>query len=104
MKSERGFTLIEMLIVLLIISVLLILTIPNITKYNDVAEDKGCEAYLDLLQTEVQLYKIEYDEYPTDIGQLDSVDNEEELTCFEDIMIDENGNVIVVEDETENGE
>ncbi|ELK46233.1 ComG operon protein 3 [Halobacillus sp. BAB-2008] len=44
MKNEKGFTLIEMLIVLLVISVLLIITIPNMTKNSQNIRDKGCEA------------------------------------------------------------
>ncbi|MFF2854521.1 prepilin-type N-terminal cleavage/methylation domain-containing protein, partial [Peribacillus sp. NPDC058002] len=39
--NERGFTLIEMLIVLLVISILLIITIPNITKNQSTIQSKG---------------------------------------------------------------
>ena len=34
LKNEKGFTLIEMMIVLLIISVLILITIPNVTKHS----------------------------------------------------------------------
>lgn len=44
--NERGFTLIEMLIVLLVISILLIITIPNITKNQSTIQSKGCEAFV----------------------------------------------------------
>ncbi len=47
MKNEKGFTLIEMMIVLLIISVLLIITIPNIGRHNATVNEKGCEAYVE---------------------------------------------------------
>lgn len=33
--NERGFTLIEMLIVLMVISVLLLIAIPNVTEKNN---------------------------------------------------------------------
>ncbi|MEH6949160.1 competence type IV pilus major pilin ComGC, partial [Bacillus sp. JJ634] len=46
LRNEKGFTLIEMLIVLLIISVLLIITIPNITKHQSTVQTKGCEAFV----------------------------------------------------------
>ena len=35
--NQKGFTLIEMLIVLLIISVLILITVPNLTKHNDLS-------------------------------------------------------------------
>lgn len=65
MKNERGFTLIEMLVVLLIISVLILVTIPNVTKHSAMIDDKGCEAYLKMLQGQMETYKIEKGTYPT---------------------------------------
>lgn len=41
MKNEKGFTLIEMLIVLLVITVLLLITIPNVTKHNSSIQKKA---------------------------------------------------------------
>lgn len=41
MKNEKGFTLIEMMIVMLIISVLLIITIPNVyEKLSSIPKNK----------------------------------------------------------------
>lgn len=65
MKSERGFTLVEMLVVLLIISILILVTIPNVTKYSEMIDDKGCEAYLKMVQGQAETYKIEHNTYPT---------------------------------------
>ncbi|MEX3710888.1 competence type IV pilus major pilin ComGC [Cytobacillus horneckiae] len=48
-KKEDGFTLIEMMIVLLVISVLLIITIPNITKNNSEINNKGCQAFIKMV-------------------------------------------------------
>jgi len=47
--KEKGFTLIEMLIVLAIISILLLVTIPNITRHNTVINNKGCEALINII-------------------------------------------------------
>lgn len=44
-RDERGFTLVEMLIVLLVVSVLLLLTIPNIVSQSKSINDKGCGIY-----------------------------------------------------------
>ena len=35
-KNDKGFTLIEMMIVLLIISILILIAIPNVTKHSKV--------------------------------------------------------------------
>ncbi|MDV2580976.1 competence type IV pilus major pilin ComGC [Alkalibacillus haloalkaliphilus] len=69
-KNNKGFTLIEMLIVLFIISVLLILTIPNVIKHNSFVDDTGCEAYVDLVQSQAQLYKLEEGSYPSELDEL----------------------------------
>lgn len=45
-KSQKGFTLIEMMIVLLIISVLVLIAIPNVTKHSSTIDQKGCEAFI----------------------------------------------------------
>ncbi|KAB2338503.1 prepilin-type N-terminal cleavage/methylation domain-containing protein [Cytobacillus depressus] len=69
-KNNNGFTLIEMMIVLLVISVLLIITIPNITKHNSKINSKGCEAFVKMVQAQVQAYEIEKKEPPADIQAL----------------------------------
>ena len=65
MKNEKGFTLIEMMIVLLIISVLILITIPNVTKHSATIDDKGCDAYVTMVQGQVQAYKLDNKEYPS---------------------------------------
>ncbi|MEH7417691.1 competence type IV pilus major pilin ComGC [Neobacillus drentensis] len=65
MKNEKGFTLIEMMIVMLIISVLLMITIPNVAKHNSNINSKGCEAYVKMVQAQVQSYQMEKNKIPT---------------------------------------
>jgi competence protein ComGC len=74
MKNEKGFTLIEMMVVLLIISVLLVVTLPNITKSSGIIDEKGCEAFIELVESQAQLYKIENGSYPSDISVLATED------------------------------
>jgi len=71
MKNEKGFTLIEMMVVMLIISVLLMITIPNVTKHNSNINNKGCEAYVKMVQAQVQAYQMEKNVIPT-ITELES--------------------------------
>nr|WP_263325741.1 competence type IV pilus major pilin ComGC [Neobacillus sp. Marseille-Q6967] len=71
MKNEKGFTLIEMMIVMLVISVLLIVTIPNVAKHNANINDKGCEAFVKMVQAQVQAYEMKNNKLPT-IEQLET--------------------------------
>ncbi|MBU8879368.1 prepilin-type N-terminal cleavage/methylation domain-containing protein [Bacillus sp. FJAT-29790] len=83
LKSENGFTLIEMMIVLLVISVLLIITIPNITKHNSKINSKGCEAFVKMVQAQAQAYEIDKRKPPADVDELvrEEYLNEDETSC-----------------------
>ncbi|WP_243290543.1 competence type IV pilus major pilin ComGC [Bacillus sp. FJAT-47783] len=65
MKNEKGFTLVEMLVVLLVISILLLITIPNIASHNNSIKEKGCEGLKDMIQGQVLAYEMEHNETPT---------------------------------------
>ena len=65
MKNQKGFTLIEMMIVLLVISVLLIITVPNIATHSSKINSKGCEGYIKMVEAQVQAYKIDKNAIPT---------------------------------------
>ena len=43
-RNEKGFTLVEMLIVLAIISILVLLIVPNAISILGTANEQGCEA------------------------------------------------------------
>ncbi|WP_088006356.1 competence type IV pilus major pilin ComGC [Indiicoccus explosivorum] len=63
-KNEKGFTLIEMLIVLLIISVLLAVAIPNVTKQTASVDEKGCRAFVQMVQGQVEAFRMEEKRIP----------------------------------------
>jgi competence protein ComGC len=58
-KNEKGFTLIEMLIVMMIISVLIILIVPNLSGRSKDVNEKGCEALVTVVQAQVEAYQLE---------------------------------------------
>lgn len=66
-KNQKGFTLIEMLIVLMIISVLIILIVPNLSEKSKEVYEKGCNALVSVVQAQVDAYYIETNEYPADL-------------------------------------
>lgn len=69
-KNEFGFSLIEMMIVLLIISVLILIAIPNVTKHSESIDNKGCSAYVAMVQGQVEAFKMDTHKYPTDLETL----------------------------------
>ena len=81
-NKEAGFTLIEMLIVLFIISVLVVITVPNVTKHFASVDEKGCEAFVKMVQGQVEAYKIDHQKVPS-INLLVEKQylNEGETTC-----------------------
>ena len=90
-KNEKGFTLIEMMIVMLVISVLLIITIPNVAKHNSNINNKGCEAYVKMVQAQVQAYEMDKNKIPT-IAELKS-----EGYLKEDAKGCPNGNTVAID-------
>lgn len=64
-KNQKGFTLVEMMVVLLVISILLVITIPNITKHQSSINGKGQEAYIKMVEGQVQAYQMEHNKTPT---------------------------------------
>lgn len=63
MKKQRrtnndGFTLIEMLVVLLVIAVLILLFVPNLAKQQSKIEARGNEAFTQVIKTQAELYRM----------------------------------------------
>ncbi|MRH43138.1 prepilin-type N-terminal cleavage/methylation domain-containing protein [Aquibacillus halophilus] len=70
MKNQKGFTLIEMLIVLTIISTLLILLVPNLAEKNTQVQNNGCKALAQMTESQVQAYEIENGQKPANVDTL----------------------------------
>ena len=60
--KTKAFTLVEMLIVLLIISVLLLLFVPNLTKLKNAVNDKGKAAVVKVVESQAELYSLDKNE------------------------------------------
>lgn len=93
MKNEKGFTLVEMLVVLLIISILILVTIPNVSKHFASIDEKGCNAYILMLQGQVEAYKLNYNEYPASVSDL----IDKEYIVEEDLKCPDNTEIKIVE-------
>lgn len=57
-RKVKGFTLVEMLVVLVIISVLLLLFVPNIGKQKDAVKETGNAAVVKIVEGQAELYAL----------------------------------------------
>lgn len=65
----KGFTLIEMLVVILIISVLLLLFVPNLVQQKEVVREKGNAAIVKVVESQAEIYQLNHSGAPN-LGQL----------------------------------
>ena len=68
--KNKGFTLIEMMIVISIIGLLLSIVIPDLIKSRDKAKIQTCKASLEGLQKTLELYRLDHKGYPKDLSVL----------------------------------
>lgn len=70
-KSQQGFTLMEMLIVLFIIGVLITIVMPNLTNAGEKAQNKTCEANKRVILAQAEAYYLEKGQvYPRSVQEL----------------------------------
>ena len=67
---KKGFTLIEMVLVMAVIVVLLLLTMPNIQRTLNVINVKGCDAQLKIIDAAILQWQLKYDGVPVSIQDL----------------------------------
>ncbi|MGQ7461952.1 competence type IV pilus major pilin ComGC [Streptococcus suis] len=63
--KKKAFTLVEMLVVLGIISLLLLLFVPNLSKQKDAIQEKGNAAVVKVVESQMELYELEHDKEAT---------------------------------------
>lgn len=68
--KTKAFTLIEMLLVLLIISLLLILIIPNVAKQTAHIQSTGCDAQVKMINSQIEAYTLKHNRNPNTIQDL----------------------------------
>ena len=67
-EAERGFTLIELMIVVAIIAILAGILIPNFVNARSQAQTAACESNLRAIATALELYYADNQVYPTASG------------------------------------
>ncbi|MGT2827834.1 competence type IV pilus major pilin ComGC [Streptococcus himalayensis] len=66
----KAFTLVEMLVVLLIISVLMLLFVPNLTQQKDLVAEKGNAAVVKVVESQAELYELNHPGETATLGKL----------------------------------
>lgn len=95
---KKGFTLLEMIVVLSVITLLFLLTIPNIQKVMTLFDRKGCEAQMKVIDAAILEYKLDTGETADDPDQLVDAGyiSEQQITCQNNDQIGiENGQAVL---------
>jgi len=87
---KKAFTLLEMIFVLSVISLIFMLTIPNIQKSLNILYSKGCDAQLKLIDAAILQYELEFQTQPMTIDDLvsESYITESQTVCQNNRSID----------------
>lgn len=87
---RKGFTLLEMIFVLSVISIVFLLTIPNIQNVLSIAYSRGCDAQVKLVDAAILEYQLKNDTNPSSISDLvsDELLTERQTECSDHRSID----------------
>lgn len=80
LREDEGFSLLEMAIVIMIITALLLLIIPNVSKVSDKTDETTSEAVVNTVETQILLYKMDSGEKLEGDALLDELVNKNWIT------------------------
>jgi len=75
MVAKKGFTLVELLVVVLILGALAFIAIPRISQSATTAKINACKTNVDLLNSQIELYYANNGTWPADLDDLTSDPN-----------------------------
>jgi type II secretion system protein G len=87
-EGERGFTLVEMMIVVAIIAILVMVLVPNFVRARAQAQTASCMMNLKEIATALELYQADNDQYPTASKQALSGSDPNLLPYIKQVPID----------------
>ncbi len=75
-RKEKGFTLIELMVVVLIIAILVAIAVPVFNVARDNAWRRSCQANLRTIDGAIQTYYASYEGFPSAFGVSNLVDGD----------------------------
>jgi prepilin-type N-terminal cleavage/methylation domain-containing protein len=70
MRVRKGFTLVELLVVVLILSALAFIAVPRISQSATDAKVSACKTNVDLLNSQIELYYAQKGSWPSDLSDV----------------------------------
>ncbi|MFZ9034459.1 MAG: type IV pilin protein, partial [Anaerohalosphaeraceae bacterium] len=64
MRKNKGFTLVEILIVVVILGILAAIVIPQFTDASTQSKVSSCQTTLSSLRSQIELFKIQHNDTP----------------------------------------
>ncbi len=58
LKKKDAFTLVEMILVLSIVTLLVLITIPNIARKKEIINEVGCDALIEVVNSQILVYEL----------------------------------------------
>lgn len=75
MRVKKGFTLVELLVVVLILGALAAIAIPRISQSAEKAKINACKTNVDLINSQIELHYANTGSWPADLAAIaDNVD------------------------------
>lgn len=72
-KQDKGFTLVELLIVIVILGILATVTVFAVRGITETSQENACDVELRALETAVEAYYVDNDQvFPTSLADLES--------------------------------
>lgn len=69
-RRRAGFTLIDLMIVIVILGVLAAIVLPLVSHHLDTAQQAAAEATLNAVEKSIEMYWMQNNEYPTSLDAL----------------------------------
>ena len=63
-RNKKGLTLVELLLVVIILGVIATIAIPRITASSDTAKQNACATNIDIMNSQIELYRADKGSYP----------------------------------------
>lgn len=105
-KDERGFTLIELMVVIIIIGIIAAIAIPNLMEATGTAEASRVQSDVSTLESAAAVYYAENRAYTSDAGELEEYMRDGEIPEYDgdfsgDFLINTDTGKIVFELDTD---